>query len=449
MTDNKITPSDTSADSTATESDALSSQFTETEPLASEQSTERSKQEDSKVKDESKTETVVIKKGGTGLALLAILIALGMGGAGFYFGQQQVEDIQQKILSLDQKVGMTTVDEKSNFDTELQQLETLKEATTTTQEKLNTLQQLLDQKEQTLASLQQQINSINKVSKPEQPNDWLLSEADFLLNNALRKLVLDNDIDTAIALLKLADETLEKVSDPRVAQVRSLLNSDLKQLLSIDSVDQNMVMQNLSQLANTLDELEVLNVNFDDTSNNEKLSDSLDDWKANAEKSAISFLNHFIRIKPRTVNDKALLAPNQDIYLRENIRLRLQIAILAVPRQQDDLYKQSLEAVAAWVRTYFDTNTTAVQDFLKTVDELSEQSIYIDTPSQLASLSALDKLLERQSQEVKKIEISANKTLTEQNAPEATKEPEAKKDPEKSGEKANDASPTQEKPAEQ
>ena len=32
-----------------------------------------------------------------------------------------------------------------------------------------------------------------------------------LLNNALRKLVLDNDVDTAVSLLKLADETLAKV----------------------------------------------------------------------------------------------------------------------------------------------------------------------------------------------------------------------------------------------
>ena len=63
-------------------------------------------------------------------------------------------------------------------------------------------------------------------------------------------------------------------------------------------------------------------------------------------KSATSFLNHFIRISPKHGADrKELLAPNQDIYLRENIRLRLQLAIMAVPRQQNELYKQSLEAV--------------------------------------------------------------------------------------------------------
>ena len=103
-------------------------------------------------------------------------------------------------------------------------------------------------------------------------------------------------------------------------------------------------------------------MNFGDDQNATKLSDSLSDWAENAEKSATSFLNHFIRISPKHGADrKELLAPNQDIYLRENIRLCLQLAIMAVPRQQNELYKQSLEAVASWIRSYFDTNAVAFE----------------------------------------------------------------------------------------
>ena len=131
--------------------------------------------------------------------------------------------------------------------------------------------------------------------------DWLFSEADFLLNNALRKLVLDNDVDTAVSLLKLSDETLAKVNNSQSAAIRSAINQDLKQLLSVAGVDQNAVMQKLSQLANTVDELPVLDVNFGDDQNATKLSDSLSDWAENAEKSATSFLNHFIRISPKHV----------------------------------------------------------------------------------------------------------------------------------------------------
>ena len=275
----------------------------------------------------------------------------------------------------------------------------------------------------------------------QQPTDWLFSEADFLLNNALRKLVLDNDVDTAVSLLKLADETLAKVNNSQSAAIRSAINQDLKQLLSVAGVDQNAVMQKLSQLANTVDELPVLDVNFGDDQNTTKLSDSLSDWAENAEKSATSFLNHFIRISPKHGADrKELLAPNQDIYLRENIRLRLQLAIMAVPRQQNELYKQSLEAVASWIRSYFDTNAEVTQSFLKSVDELSEVSIYVDVPSQLQSLSMLDKYLNRTPLDVQKVEIEAEKAVDNSPRKEEVKPaPEAKAEEPKAEEKPAEA----------
>ncbi|ACX82099.1 putative uroporphyrinogen III C-methyltransferase [Aggregatibacter actinomycetemcomitans] len=362
-------------------------------------------------------ETVVVKKTGSALGLLALLIALGLGGAGYYFGQLQVDEIQQKLTALEsqlqQKGASADAAGMPDFSAEKNQLAKLTEFSQVASDQISALNQSLSAKEQSLSALQQQVQRLSNQAKAEQPNDWLLTEADFLLNNALRKLVLDNDVDTSVSLLKVADETLSKVAMPQVAQVRSAINADLKQLLSLNNVDQNAIMQNLSQLANNVDELTVLDVNFDEDPSSDKLTDSLDDWKENAEKSAVSFLNHFIRITPKKADSKALLAPNQDIYLRENIRLRLQIAILAVPRQQDDLYKQSLETVASWIRSYFDTNTEVAQIFLKTLDELAEQSIYVDVPTRLNSLNALDKLLDKQPQEVQKITLSVDKDLTD------------------------------------
>ena len=264
-----------------------------------------------------------------------------------------------------------------------------------------------------------------------------------MLNNALRKLVLDNDVDTAISLLKLADETLVKVNNSQANAIRTAINQDLKQLLSLSSVDQNAVMQKLSQLANTVDELQALNVNFDETPEKSgKLSDNIADWQQNVEKSATSFLNHFIRISSKqTADKKELLAPNQDIYLRENIRLRLQLAIMAVPRQQYELYKQSLDAVASWVRSYFDTSAEVTQNFLKSVDELADSSIYVDVPGQLQSLTLLDKYLNRAPLDVQKVEIEADKAIetmpkaegaaTGASAPEKQESQPAKAEPQK------------------
>ena len=421
MAKEKLTPETTDE---IQETDAVEIQTEDREPVA------------------PRTQTVV-KKSGTGLSLLAILIALGVGGAGYYFGQQQVDEFQQKLTALEAQINNKTVvsapAQDVKFDTT--QLAQLESANKATQDKIAQVEELINAKSHELVGLQSQINKVSAQANAQQPTDWLFSEADFLLNNALRKLVLDNDVDTAVSLLKLADETLAKVNNSQSAAIRSAINQDLKQLLSVTGVDQNAVMQKLSQLANTVDELPVLDVNFGDAQNATKLSDSLSDWAENAEKSATSFLNHFIRISPKHGADrKELLAPNQDIYLRENIRLRLQLAIMAVPRQQNELYKQSLEAVASWIRSYFDTNAEVTQSFLKSVDELSEVSIYVDVPSQLQSLSMLDKYLNRTPLDVQKVEIEAEKALDNSPRKEEVKPtPEAKAEEPKAEEKPAEA----------
>ena len=421
MAKEKLTPETTDE---IQETDAVEIQTEDREPVA------------------PRTQTVV-KKSGTGLSLLAILIALGVGGAGYYFGKQQVDEFQQKLTALEAQINNKTVvsapAQEVKFDTT--QLAQLESANKATQNKIAQVEELINAKSHELVGLQSQINKVSAQANAQQPTDWLFSEADFLLNNALRKLVLDNDVDTAVSLLKLADETLAKVNNSQSAAIRSAINQDLKQLLSVTGIDQNAVMQKLSQLANTVDELPVLDVNFGDDQNATKLSDSLSDWAENAEKSATSFLNHFIRISPKHGADrKELLAPNQDIYLRENIRLRLQLAIMAVPRQQNELYKQSLEAVASWIRSYFDTNAEVTQSFLKSVDELSELSIYVDVPSQLQSLSMLDKYLNRTPLDVQKIEIEAEKAIDNSPRKEEVKPaPEAKAEESKAEEKPAEA----------
>ena len=421
MAKEKLTPETTDE---IQETDAVEIQTEDREPVA------------------PRTQTVV-KKSGTGLSLLAILIALGVGGAGYYLGQQKVDEFQQKLTALEAQINNKTVvsapAQEVKFDTT--QLAQLESANKATQDKIAQVEELINAKSHELVGLQSQINKVSAQANAQQPTDWLFSEADFLLNNALRKLVLDNDVDTAVSLLKLADETLAKVNNSQSAAIRSAINQDLKQLLSVAGVDQNAVMQKLSQLANTVDELPVLDVNFGDDQNATKLSDSLSDWAENAEKSATSFLNHFIRISPKHGADrKELLAPNQDIYLRENIRLRLQLAIMAVPRQQNELYKQSLEAVASWIRSYFDTNAEVTQSFLKSVDELSEVSIYVDVPSQLQSLSMLDKYLNRTPLDVQKVEIEAEKAVDNSPRKEEVKPaPEAKAEEPKAEEKPAEA----------
>lgn len=355
------------------------------------------------------------KSGGTAIALLALLIALGIGGAGYLLGQQkfsllekQLADSQQQLNTLSQQLHQVKA---PNFDNEKAQLVKLNQST---QQALQQIQQLSHQQAneaQQIKGLQLHLEKLGSTPKTD-TSAWLLSDADFLLTNALRKVVIDNDLDTAKSLLLEADKALSQIDDNELLAVREAIKADLNLLSSLNQVDQNSVMQRLAQLANLLDDMPMLDNDEVANRDNGEISDSLADWQKNIEKSANSFLSHFIRISDKNkADEKAFIAPNQEIYLRENIRLRLQLAILAVPRQQNELYKQSLDAVSSWLRSYFDVQNKVVQKALKELDELVEQSIYIDAPNQLQSLALLKQKLNRRDAKVDKIQLDVDKAV--------------------------------------
>lgn len=367
--------------------------------------------------------------GGKAIGLLALLVALSVGGAGYYFGTQQFASWEKKLNQVAEKAtansGQTVV-EVPNFDAEKAQLVQLNSDYQNAVERLAQLEREQNAYKQQINALESQVKKLG-ANPTAEPTAWLLSDADFLLNNALRKMVLDNDIDTAKSLLTEADNVLGQVADPKVLAVREAVKADLNQLARLNQVDQNNLMQRLAQLANLVDEMPIVE-NDVEGKGNDDVSDSLEDWQQNIEKSANSFLNHFIRISDKGAEqDKVFIAPNQDIYLRENIRLRLQIAMMTIPRQQNELYKQSLDAVSTWVRSYFDGQNAKVKHFLQEMDELMEQSIYIDAPTRLQSLTLLEQLLNKASKPIAKIQIEEEKALE----PVQTEQPSENSDAEK------------------
>lgn len=379
-------------------------------------------------------EKVVVqqKSGGKGLALLALLVALAVGGAGHFMTNKKFAEVEEQLQTISAKANQQsapqTAVEMPNFDSEKAQIA---ELSTNYQKALDRIKELENAQSgytQQINSLQLQVQKLNSASNSDK-TIWLLSEADFLLNNALRKVVLDNDIATAKNLLSEADQVLTQVSSAN--NVRDAIKTDLNTLNNINNIDQNALMQRVANLTNRLDDLPILESEQEQGAIAEgEVSDSIADWEKNLEKSASSFLDHFIRVSKRNAADeKAFVAPNQEIYLRENIRLRLQIAILAIPRQQSEFYKKSLQTVGSWVRSYFDTSNENVQSFLKEIDELAEQTIYVDAPDSLQSLKVLSQHINKTPVQIEKVEIKAEKAL-EQTEPEKSAPQPAEKEAE-------------------
>lgn len=372
-------------------------------------------------------EKVVVKKGGSAIGLLALLVALAVGGAGYYFGSEKLAEVNSQIQGLAKVATSTEGAQAVDFSQEKAQLADLSSNYEKAQDRIAQLEREQSSYSSQILALQTQVERAN--SSQVDSSAWLLSDANFLLNSALRKLKIDTDVDTAKSLLEEADSALAKVTNPQtlsqVATVRSAIQADLNSLKNVNQVDQNTLMQRLTALANNLDDLPMVDNDATDTSaqSTGDVSDSINDWQQNLEKTANSFLDHFIRVSDKNKNeDKGFIAPNQEVYLRENIRLRLQLAILAIPRQQNELYDKSLEAVATWIRSYFDTQNENVKNFLKELDDLSEQSIYVDVPENLQSLTLLNNMLRKEPVKLDKIEIKEEKELVAPAKTDAAKE---------------------------
>src|SRR5476649_679885 len=320
------------------------------------------------------------------LGAIAIVLVIALGAGLYYHGHQQtirqtaaVDELQDQLIAL-----------QKSQQQDKQQIATL----------LGEQDKLQQASERQQASFSRQLNELqDKVASisGSDAKTWMLAQADFLVKLAGRKLWSDQDVTTAAALLKSADASLADMNDPSLIDVRKALNEDVSSLSAVAQVDFDGIILKTNQLTNQVDNLRLADNDSDESPMDDdgtSLSGSLSEWRQNLTKSWHNFMSDFISIRRRDSSAEPLLAPNQDVYLRENIRSKLLIAAQAVPRHQNEIYKQSLESVSTWVRAYFDTSDPTTKAFLEDVDNLSQQSITMDVPDHLKAQPLLEKLMQ-------------------------------------------------------
>ncbi|MFK8258906.1 uroporphyrinogen-III C-methyltransferase [Erwinia sp. AnSW2-5] len=327
-----------------------------------------------------------VKNSGAVLGTVAIAIALAVGAGLYLYGNHQIQ--QQAAAS--QALALQLSDLQQSALSDKQSLE----------QRLATQTSALDTARQQQAATSQQLDELKQKVATISGSDaqtWMLAQADYLVKMAGRKLWSDQDVTTAAALLKSADASLADMNDPSLIDARRALTHDISTLSALSQVDYDGVILKLNQLSNDVDNLRIADNDSDnepmDADSNE-LSSSLREWRQNLVKSWHNFMDDFITIRRRDATAEPLMAPDQDIYLRENIRSRLLIAAQAVPRHQDEIFKQSIDTVSAWTRAWFDSNDPNTKAFLSQLDELSQQSVSMDVPEALQSQPLLDKLME-------------------------------------------------------
>lgn len=330
------------------------------------------------------------KKAGnkTSLALSAIAIAIAIAAGIGLYGLNKQQATRQNATTAElsgQLAALQKAQESQKSELEgiiKQQADQLSQA----KHEQETLTKQLDELQQKVA-----------VISGSDAKTWLLAQADFLVKLAGRKLWSDQDVTTAAALLKSADASLADMNDPSLIGARRAITDDIATLSAVSQVDYDGMILKVNQLANQIDNLRLADNNDDDSpmdSDSDELSSSISEWRVNLQKSWQNFMDSFITVRRRDETAVPLLAPNQDIYLRENIRSRLLVAAQAVPRHQEETWKQSLDNVSTWVRAYYDTDDATTKAFLDEVDKLSQQSITMTVPETLQSQALLEKLMQ-------------------------------------------------------
>jgi len=81
--------------------------------------------------------------------------------------------------------------------------------------------------------------------------------------------------------------------------------------------------------------------------------------------------------------------PTQEYYLRENLRLRLMTARIALLSHDDAGFKTDVTAANAWIKQYFDTRSKNVQALSTTLTQLAATPMPAELPDLAATLTAL------------------------------------------------------------
>lgn len=325
-------------------------------------------------------------KAGVITGAVAILLTLGL-GAGLYYHSHQQNQIQQQVMATLQAQLQDQKDSQQSLRLQLSE----NKQTVASQLK-QTTQQVADieaSEKLTNAQLETVQLAIANL-KMRNPNEWMLAEAEYLIRIAGRKIALEQDIDTSLALLSSASRRLTQLNDPSLLPLRKVIEQDIATLTKLPRIDHDGLALKLAIQAEEVDNLVLAGLTRPDIVKTDKeLSNNSSDWKENLTKSWQSFSANFITIRRQDNSVDALLSPQTAWYLTENLKTQLLQAELAVYRQDQAKFKLALKTANSWIKRYYDVNQPATQAMLTALSTLKDTTITTTYPSKLKSAALI------------------------------------------------------------
>ena len=218
-----------------------------------------------------------------------------------------------------------------------------------------------------------------------------LAEIEAVLESASQQLQLAGNVKAALIAMQSVDARLARADNKsRWTTLRRALNQDMERLRALPFVDTVAVSAKLDNLIANVDNLPLLSEPvISETNPPSSSADNPQRSWSGFGKSILHDLGELVRIRNLNKPDVPLLPPSQAYFLRENLKLRLLNARLALLAHNESSYKSDLASAGELLTTYFDPRIKAVTTAEATLRQLAANPVSITAADITDSLNAL------------------------------------------------------------
>lgn len=221
-------------------------------------------------------------------------------------------------------------------------------------------------------------------------DETVLAQVEQMLLIAGQQLQLSANIKAALIAMQQADDYLKRMDRASLNGLRKTIARDMDKLRALPNVDVPGINLRLDNLIAAVDTLPLAQ----DVRLPQETGTSL--ATANMESGWQRLLHeiwddakHLVRIENMQKQELPLLSPTQTFFLRENLKLRLLSARLALLARDETSFKHDLQEGQEWVARYFDTQSENGALASITLKTLRASNISIELPDVSASLEAV------------------------------------------------------------
>ncbi len=314
------------------------------------------------------------------IAAIALVGALVLAGAyGWYDARSRIGATQEELA---RRLRDIETDSREAKLLARQAQETMREA----QGKIAVLEgKLAESQSQQLAleSLYQEL-SRNR-------DEWALAEIEQVLTIAAQQLQLSGNVRAALLALQLAESRLARSDRPQFIPVRKAVARDIERLRALPAIDIAGLSLKVDALVTAVDGLPLA---FDERTaeagkGGKPVKAEPDGFFQRFGSEVWDELKSLVRIRTTDGTEPPLLAPSQAYFLRENLKLRLLNARLALAMRDEAGFREDMRVAQAWVGRYFDVRAKPAGTFAAQLKQLTATSFAFEPPTLADSLEAV------------------------------------------------------------